>query len=155
MARGISLRRYEEQKVYTPQIKGYSFRIVIDAYDAEMMPEEIFGHQQTLLNPSTGVYGEDFCFVCAPDDLVKYPVDEPNPTQSPAFYRKSRIDVLVASRSIAISLWEAVQERVCGLVDALDRKDILVLTETSRCGADLIIEESASESVSTSVSVSS
>ena len=88
---------------------------------------------------------------CAPDDLVIYPVGTPNPTQQPAFYRKSRIDVVVASRDLALELWAAVEKRVCELVDALNRKDQLVQAETTRCGADLVVEES--QSVSTSVSV--
>lgn len=152
MGRGISLRRYEESKVFIPN-RGDSFRVVIEAYDNELMPAEIFGHQRTLLNPWTGLEGEDFCFVCAPDDLVVYPVGNPSPTQQPAFYRKARIDVVVASRDIALEMWEAVKKRVCELVAALNRKDQLVQAETTRCGDDVVIEESQSVSASVSVSV--
>lgn len=151
MARGISLRRYEESKTFIPN-RGYAFRVVIEAYDGELMPDEVFGHQRTLVDPWTGLSGENFCFVCAPDDLVIYPVGTPNPTQQPAFYRKARIDVVVASRDLALELWEAVHTRVCELVEALNRKDKLILAETTRCG-DAAVEESVSQSVSVSAVV--
>lgn len=141
MARGISLRRYEESAAYIPN-HGDAFRIVIEAYDASLMPEEIFGHQKRVIDPWTGEEGEDFCFVCSPEDLVVYPANEPDPVQSPPFYRKSKIDVIVASRDQALELWDAVQTRVCELVEALNRKDIVQVAEETRCGDPL--DESAS-----------
>lgn len=146
MPRGISLRRYGESKTFISN-RGDAFRIVIEAYDNDLMPAEIFLHQQTLLDPWKNVQGEDFCAVAAPDDLVIYPVGTPRPTQQPAFYRKARIDVVVASRDLALQLWDAVQARVCNLVAALNKKDQLIEEETFRCG-ETDTEQSVSQSVS-------
>ena len=154
MARGITLTRSGEQKVFVPN-RGDAWRIRIVASDAENMPNEVFGHRYGLRDAHTGLEGLDFCFVASPEDLVLYPANEPNVAQTPPYFRLDTIDVVVASRKIALDLWEEVQARVCALVEALNRKDRLVVEETSRCGDPLTEEESSlSESLSESMSIS-
>lgn len=151
MARGITVRRLEEQGVDIPHL-GRAFRVKIVAFDNELMPAEIFLHQKRLVDPYTSQQGSDFIAVCCPQDLVEFPVNEPAVTQQPAFYRLDTIDVIVASRAQALEMWEAVRSRVCVLVDALNRKDELEVKEDYRCGDALPTDESASVSSSASSS---
>jgi hypothetical protein len=153
MARGISLRRYEESTTFILN-RGNAFRVRIEAYDNEGMPAEIFLHQKRLLDAEKQVEGEDFCAIAAPDDFAKYPVNTPTPTQVPPFYRKKEIDVLVESREQALELWSLINTRVCALVEALNKKDILTEAATTRCGDDLTDSSSASASTSASSSTS-
>ena len=88
------------------------------------------------------------------EDLVVYPVAEPDPLQTPPFFRLAVIDVIVASRTIATMLWDEVSERVCILVDALDKKDRLKVEESLRCGDPVTTPEISESSMSESVSLS-
>jgi len=154
MARGITLTREGEVKVpITNRGDGWRMRIV--ASDAESMPNEVFGHRLRLIDAHTLLQGTDFCFVASPEDLVIYPVGAPDPTQTPPYFRLAYIDVVVASRAVAERLWDEVQEQVCILVEALNRKDRLRVEEVSRCGDPVaVVESSMSQSLSASQSVS-
>jgi len=112
------------------------------------MPVQIFVHEKRLINPYTGDTVDDFTHIASPLDLLLYPVGAPDATQFPAFFRKAVVDFLVPSQAAAAYSWEAIQEQVCLLVDALDALDVLSEIETTRCGGDLEESESASESES-------
>ena len=150
-ARGITLTRSVESIEAIPN-RGDGFRIQIVASDGELMPDEIFLFKENLFDPITLVTGEEFIAITSPEDLVCYPVDAPVINSLPPFYRKSTIDVIVGSRSVAISMWEAVNTRVCELVNALNRKDRLIEEESVRCGEPA--ESTSESSVSVSVSIS-
>lgn len=150
MARGVTLTRYGESKYFIPN-RGDGWRIRIVASDAENMPAEIFGHQNRLVDPHTGLTGREFCFVCSPEDLVVYPVGQPATLQTPPYYRLDTIDVVVASRQIGLALWAQVETRVCALVEALNRKDRLAAEQAARCGDPLTSPETSESSVSVSV----
>ncbi len=154
MARGITLTRSAES-IEAIENRGDGFRIQIVASAGLMMPNEVFLFKQNLINPNTGVTGDEFCAVTSPEDLVCFPVDAPKTGQSPPFFRKDTVDVIVGSRKTAQDLWEAVKDRVCELVLALNRKDQLVNIDSHRCGdADPTTSESSmSVSLSESVSV--
>ena len=153
MARGITLTRLQE--TLTPfDNRGDAFRLQIIASANTMMPKEVFGFRDNLLDPITGTTASEFSFVTSPEDLVTLPIGVADVTASPPFYRKDTIDVLVASRLIAEQMWDEVHIRVCELVDALDRKDKLSTIETVRCGEPEATSESVSQSVSQSVSES-
>lgn len=153
MARGITIERSVEAVEPIPG-RGDGFRIQITAKDAEGMPKEVFLFLQTVLNTKTGLTGRMFCAVTSPEDLVSVPVGVPNLIDSPPFFRDFIIDVIVASRAVAESMFDAIKERVCELVVALDRKDRLQLVDSTRCGDPVTPEtsESVSESISESVS---
>ena len=101
------------------------FRIQIVASDAENMPNEIFGHQQTLVDPDTLEKQDEFCFICSPFDLSTYPANEPAPTQTPAFFRKDTIDILLPGVEIADEVIAEVNDQVAHLLVTLEKLDVL------------------------------
>lgn len=136
MARGITLTRSIES-IYPYNNRGDGFRLVITASDACLMPRHVFLYQRYLLNPHTQLQAEEFVTVATCPDLAHYPADRPDPWQFPAYYRKDTVDAVYASRKLALDAWVAIRERVCELVAALDRKDLLLPIETDRVGAEL------------------
>lgn len=153
MARGITIERLDQSKQELPN-GAESFRIQVTAKDAVMMPEEIFLFARTLVDSHTGAQGEEFQAVISPDDAVIYPVGEPTLGQQPPFYRKSTIDVLLASEHQADQFWEELKLRVCALVEAYNKKDRLIKKESFRCGDPVADESSVSESETMSASMS-
>lgn len=139
-SRGISLTREEQQKVFVKG-RGDAFRLRIRAHDAVLMPTKIFAHERRLIDPHTGNTADDFAFICSPFDCAIYPASEPDPTQSPQFFRKAVVDFLVPSEEMAMEAWEDIHEQVCRLVTAFNNLDILIEVETVRCGDDLDEEE--------------
>lgn len=150
-ARGITLTR-EKESLVPIENRGDGFRIRITASAADMMPNEVFLNKENLFDPVSLLTNTEFCAVASPEDLVNLPIGEPDPLDSPPFFRTAVIDVIVGSRALAEGLWDEVKAQVCGLVDALNRKDRLVVAETIRCGDP---EESPSLSVSVSESSTS
>jgi hypothetical protein len=150
MSRGISLRRRPQDRVWVNN-RGEGFRLRIEAYDAVNMPAEIFLHQQTLVDPLLGESGEEFVCICSCFDLTIYPANVPDATQFPQFYRKSVLDIILPSQSVAEEAWTAIYDEVCLLKTSLDKLDRLSLGETVRCGDP--VEEPPS-SISESISAS-
>jgi hypothetical protein len=113
----------------TPSIVKFegrdSFRIQITASDAENLPNEIFGHQRTLVDPDTSTTQDEFAFVCSPYDLSIYPANEPDPEQFPQYFRKATIDILVPGVEMAQEVITEVQEQVCHLITLLEKLDEL------------------------------
>lgn len=145
MARGITLTREQTDRVFV-QSRGDCFRLRITASDAVLMPRHIFHHQQRLIDPHTGDQGDEFLFVGGPFDATIYPINEPDPIQFPAFFRKDYIDIILPSLEWVETAWDDIQEDVSQLIKAYNRLDTLALVETVRIGADL--DESISESLS-------
>lgn len=107
-----------------------SFRVVMDVLAAENVPLEIFGHQATLIDPTTEEAQDEFLFVCSAFDLSIYPANAPAEEQDPPFFRKSGIDVLLPSLELATLFIDSVKEQVNHLLrqmEALD--DIEVVDE--------------------------
>lgn len=109
----------------TPEVTKFkgrdTFRVIVVASDAEEMPNEIFVHQRTLVDPYTNDTQDEFCFIASPYDLSIYPANEPSPTQSPAYFRKDTIDILVPGILIAEEVIAAVEEQVCHLITVLTK----------------------------------
>jgi len=145
MARGISLTRDIQQRVFVPN-RGDAFRLRVTAHDNELMPAEIFVYEQRVLDPYTAGTIDDFTHIASPIDLLLYPIGLPDPAQFPAFFRKAVVDFLVPGQTQAETAWQEIHDQVCLLVDALDALDMLVEVEVVRCGGD--IEDSLSESES-------
>jgi hypothetical protein len=102
-----------------------SFRIRVTASSGVNMPEEIFGHQKTLVDPYTEETQDEFVFVCSPYDLSIYPANVPDEEQSPAFFRKSTVDILVPGIDMAEEVITSISEQVDELVKLLNRLDTL------------------------------
>ena len=149
MARGISLTRDEQDRVFVPN-RGDAFRLRVTAHDNVSMPLEIFVHEKRLMNPYSRETIDDFTHIASPIDLLLYPVGAPDANQFPAFFRKAVADFLVPGQLTATTAWEEIHEQVCRLVLALNALDVLAEVETVRCGDDLIEEESSSDSESES-----
>jgi hypothetical protein len=153
MARGITLNRYAQSRQYVEN-RGEGFRLRVTATDGEGVPEEIFLHEATLINPYTGAYGEQFVCVCSAVDITLYPANVADVTQWPSFYRRAYFDIIVPSQDIADDTWTAVQAEVSVLIAALNKMEYLAESEAVRLGDDLTIEESESVSEPGSASVS-
>jgi len=129
MARQVDLTRYSEYSEPVPG-RGDAFRIKITASNAVNMQNEIFLFVQGPKDASTGTTHEYFLGVATPDDLVTFPLNNPDTTMDPPFYLKDTIDVLVESREVADYIWTEVQAQVKTLIDALNNKDYLINDET-------------------------
>lgn len=125
-----------------------TFRMVATASDGDGVPNEIFVHQRTLVNPLTRRECDEFISVASAYDLSIYPANEPDDSQSPAFFRKSTIDILVPSVSVFDQAKIDLETQVCHLVRVLNRLDVLSETDTAWCPSPPIEEpEESSESL--------
>jgi hypothetical protein len=126
--------RYIDVTFSTPEPAMFQgrgvFRVVVQVVRAEQMPLEIFGFQQTLLDAYTQTTFDEFAFVCSAYDLSFYPANAPNPTQSPAFFRKSGFDILLPGVAAATDFITEVRNQIEELVDTLNLLDTLT-QETS------------------------
>jgi hypothetical protein len=117
--------------IATPEpdiFNGYEvFRVRIEASGGEDMPNEIFGHQRTLVDPQTGLEQDEFCFVTSAFDLSTYPAHQPQTGQSPAYFRKSLIDVLMPNLLVANNFIAGVQAEVARLIYIMDHLDLLAV----------------------------
>ena len=144
MGRGITLFRQPQALRYVPN-RGEGFRLRVEAHSADGMPAEIFLHQQTLVDPTTGQQAAEFVAVCSCADLTTYPVDAPDLSRFPQFYRKSFLDIILASQALADDAWTVIHREVEILVEALDKLDILGEGELVRIGEAETAAESMSE----------
>ncbi len=133
MARYIKLRRMPQARQAVPN-QGYGFRLKIQAVEASGLPLEIFGHQRLGVDPHAEVLKDEFIFVCSAFDLTNYPIDEPDSSQSPAYFRKDTVDVVLPAQITADEMWEAIRTEVCTLIAALNAMDVLVVEEDYVCG---------------------
>lgn len=135
--RQIMLERQQSVRTLVRR-RGDCFRLVVTASHAAYVPTAIFLHQQQLVDPATGRTADEFVSICSPFDLSIYPETSPTPGQLPAFFRKSSIDIVVASQQMLESVWELIQVEVGSLVWALDRMDRLEVADTVNITADAV-----------------
>ena len=111
------------------------FRLVCTASDGSDMPTAIFGFQQTLVDPVTGQQQDEFSFVCSPYELSIFPANAPNPTQSPAYFRKSEIDILLPTVAMFETTKEEITSQVTRLISLLEALDTLSVTDVVVLGS--------------------
>jgi hypothetical protein len=99
------------------------------------MPTAIFGFQQTLVDPVTGQQQDEFSFVCSPYELSIFPANAPNPTQSPAYFRKSEIDILLPTVAMFETTKEEITSQVTRLISLLEALDTLSVTDVVVLGS--------------------
>ncbi len=133
--RGIDLTRYQETLEYSSELKKYGSRMRIEASNPLNMPAEIFLFRRTTKDPNTGLAFDEFIQVCSPDDLVTYPVGNPDYNLDFPFFRKSVIDALYPTRQKAEATWEDIQRQVADLIAEMNAMDVLSQTETVRIEA--------------------
>jgi hypothetical protein len=106
------------------------FKLRITASSASLMPVAIFSYQRRPVEPKDPEkVVEEFMFVATPYDATVYPVDDPDPTQWPSFFRRDFIELYVPSSEIAESIWNQVDLEVKALVAAYKRLDYLETVE--------------------------
>lgn len=141
----------------TPELVKFSgrdyFRVQITASDALNMPAEVFIHQRTLVDASTNRQQDEFFAIAGPYDLSTYPANAPKVDQDPPFFRKSVIDVLLPSASMALDFIAAVNEQVDALIAAQASLDVLIEGEpTWHPSAPTTTTSTTSTTTSTSTS---
>lgn len=146
--RSVRLERWETRRVPLGDGK-HAFRLrIVATSSCGDVPLEIFLHKNELTDAKTGKQARNFIGVCGPLDLVSYPTGEPTLASGlKPFYRLASVDVLVASSEQAAADWEAIQQEVKTLCEALCRLDVLVHKETVEVGGSCD-ESSLSASVS-------
>ena len=126
------------------------FRLVCTVSDPIGMPAEIFGHEQTLVDPITGQQQDEFSFVCSPYELSIFPANEPDPTQSPQFFRKSEVDILLPTLLMYADTQQAITDQVTRLLDLLHALDNLQVVSTVTLTSGTVDSSSSSASSSSS-----
>lgn len=125
---------YIQLTVETPQaVKFFGrdvFRIRVTASGGVNLPNEIFLHKRTLVDPNTSYQADEFIAICGPWDLATYPVDEPEPTQDPPFFRKAAFDILTPNVSSADETIVSVQKQVEFLLSTLKQLDKLEVVQS-------------------------
>ncbi len=71
-----------------------------------------------------------FSHVASPNDLVSYPADDPNMSESPSFFRLDVVDLLSANLELLEETWAYLQQDVQDLATALRILDDLGEAET-------------------------
>lgn len=135
MARFIKLLRSPQARQAVPS-QGLGFRMKIEATEAEGLPLEIFGHQRVAVDPDDENVKDEFIFVCSPYDLTLYPANTPDSEQSPPYFRKAVVDVVLPAQTTADEMWDAIKTEVCILIEALNAMDVLVEAEEFVCGEE-------------------
>lgn len=108
------------------------FRLRATASDAEgdNLDNAIFLHQRSLVSADEDTGCDEFVSICSAFDLVTYPTDDPDPEQSPQFFRKSTFDMLLPSVSVVDEVITSVKNQVAVLIDTLDAIDDIDSSET-------------------------
>jgi len=122
------------------------FRLVCTASNGVNVPNEVFGHEKTLVDPVTGMQQDEFSFICSPYELSIFPANEPDPTQSPQFFRKASLDILLPSVQIFADTKDAIESQVSRLLDLLNLLDELQNTQIVTLTAGTASEDSSSSS---------
>lgn len=121
--RYIRLRRFVPTA--TVAVGREAFRMQIVASHGDEIPNEIFLHKRSLIDPYRSTYIDEFCAVASAFDFTIYPATAPNPTQSPPYFRKSVIDVYLPSLAVADQFWQDIQAEVANLINSLNKLDTL------------------------------
>lgn len=101
------------------------FRLQVTASNAEEMPNEIFLHQRTVYDYSTDNTCDEFVCIASAFDLSIYPANAPDEEQTPQFFRKSTVDILLPSVTVVDSVADEIRAQVSTLVDVLNTLDVI------------------------------
>lgn len=99
-------------------------RIRVDVVDSNIGTLKIFRYLMEDVNPATGTQAGQFNGVCSPVDIADMPEDTPNLTDEPAWFRLAYVDLVVASRAVALELWDDLLQdfnSLCITYDSLDQ----------------------------------
>lgn len=122
-SRGIRLRRFAQTRYTAGQ--DDAFRLVVSAYGAYLMPNEIFRFLRKTQDFTTNEPADEFDGVCSPADLEELTANAPEDGAQPPFFRKATVDLVFRSQREANAAWSALQQEVGVLVTTLNRMDTL------------------------------
>lgn len=106
------------------------FRLKCTASDGLYMPDEIFCHNRTVVNEALNESQDEFSHIASPYELSIYPANAPTPGQSPAYFRKSTIDILLPSVTLYQETKTLIQAQVSRLLDLQEKLDLLETSDT-------------------------
>jgi hypothetical protein len=109
--------------------RGDSVRLRVTVLTAVGMPAEIFGFGDREFDDESADDARDFRFITSPLDENIYPVDAPDPDQSPPFYRRSSLDILVPNPAAASRVWERIKVEADNLIASYNRRDTIVAAD--------------------------
>jgi hypothetical protein len=132
MSRALKLERYGPRRPNFWSDKAVRSRVVVA--DAFGMPAEIFVYERRPPNETTGEVENLFQSVASPTDLTLFPVDNPDPDLEDQFFRLSFIELDLACAEEFDKFWTALQAHVCGLIDALEADDRMIVPDEFQCG---------------------
>lgn len=123
--------RHVHLRFFTPEPAKFlgrpCFLCRVEVDEAIGMPREIFAFQRTPIDTAAGEFQDEFSFVCSPYDLSVYPVGEPHPDMSPAYFRKAEISILLPSVSAYDKFAEEIKNQVAALIHMMNKLDDLVV----------------------------
>lgn len=116
----------------------YRLQLVVE--DAVNMPLDVFTYIKGGADPRQGRDQlEYFFYVATPYDAAIYPVDSPDSTQFPGWYRKNSIEYLAPSTKLAEVFEQDIKHELANLVAAYNRLDTFeVVSEVVISGNEIV-----------------
>lgn len=105
-----------------------SYKLIIDASDGNLMPNEIFLLLHVDPVPGYPSGSELFKGICNPAQLSVLPIDEPQADSQINYYRSAHVELTFVNESDASEAWGDILEAVTTLKTALDYADGLSTT---------------------------
>lgn len=158
MAYRIKLVRYEVQNVNHFYYGTYRMRVEVEQVEGEGLDPYIFVYKRPPASPYVDTTPDDFIAVAGPPQMADIPIAEPDPQKSWPFFRLDYIELDFAAQSLALDLWEKIQEEARVLCEAMGRYTQLVVAEEiwlpdiPETDESVSVSESVSQSLSASQS---
>ena len=105
-----------------------SYKLIIDASNGNLMPNEIFLFLHVDPVPGYPQGLETFKGICNPAQLSNLPIDEPEENSSNKFYRSSHLELIMLTEAEATQAWTEILDAISSLKRALDFSDGLTST---------------------------
>jgi hypothetical protein len=118
-----SIQLAKRSTIPVPDI--FSYKLTVDAVNAEDMPDKIFVKQR-IRNFARGVFEDDFVAVCTPVQLEDFPEDSPEEGGS-SYYRTNSIELVMRTPEELQNVFDSLLWEVKKLVS--DLSDIELLKE--------------------------
>jgi hypothetical protein len=104
-------------------------RIRCDVIEAVDMPEEIFLHQKSTVDPETQTVTDEMITICDPLALSKYPANTPDENLDFPFFRLNYFDIYTPGPAGTEEVKRLTKERVALLIQNLTKLDEIADSE--------------------------
>lgn len=106
--------------VYNVVGRAQAWRMVVTVIDSYNVSPDIFLYQKSSSpDPVTNEFEQTWECVCSPVDLESWPVGEARPTDDPAFFRLSSVDLITRNRELLVETWKCIKQDQKELIDTL------------------------------------